>query len=321
LVFTGHLLTSAPFRARPQGQYPASYPGRPPGEDGLVPRFPAAFRCTGVRFLSILFPPGRQLPLRSAYQARCLDPDGFSTFHASETRPGWAPSIPRGRRCSHGRLIFSGRRLPHSNGLALLPRCHLPPTRGSDSRGIIKGSLAFTRPVFSLPVAPGRIGSPWASSLSFPPRSYPRRTSGRRQALSTRLELRIRHSGPPTCVFTRHVRPRVAPTSTRFASGLRGIGTSRCACWRRLSLRSLEPVREKQRHPVKAWWPAEVDCRACPAVVHRGDPRVAGRDRAGPHSCVTAAVTRALWRQVHQARALISHYRRRGDPLPQDLGM
>lgn len=51
----------------------------------------------------------------------------------------------------------------------------------------------FARPVFSLPVTPGRIGSPWASSLSFAPRSYPRRTSGRRQALSTRPELRIRH--------------------------------------------------------------------------------------------------------------------------------
>jgi hypothetical protein len=32
---------------------------------------------------------------------------------------------------------------------------------------------------------------------------------------------------------------------------------------------------------------------------------------------VGAAITRALWRQVH----LISHYRWRGDPLPHDLGM
>jgi hypothetical protein len=36
---------------------------------------------------------------------------------------------------------------------------------------------------------------------------------------------------------------------------------------------------------------------------------------------VGAAITRALWRQVHLSRALISHYRRRGDPLPHDLGM
>ncbi len=33
------------------------------------------------------------------------------------------------------------------------------------------------------------------------------------------------------------------------------------------------------------------------------------------------ALARDLWRQLHQDRALISHYRRRGDPLPQDLGM
>jgi hypothetical protein len=34
-----------------------------------------------------------------------------------------------------------------------------------------------------------------------------------------------------------------------------------------------------------------------------------------------AAIGRALWRQVHLTRALISHYRRRGDPLPRYLGM
>jgi hypothetical protein len=51
----------------------------------------------------------------------CLDPDGVSTFHTFETRPGWAPSIPRGRRCSHGRLVFPDRRLSYSNDLALFP--------------------------------------------------------------------------------------------------------------------------------------------------------------------------------------------------------
>ena len=40
------------------------------------------------------------------------DPDGVSTFHAYEIRPGWAPPIPRGQRCSHDRLSLSGRRLP-----------------------------------------------------------------------------------------------------------------------------------------------------------------------------------------------------------------
>jgi len=34
-----------------------------------------------------------------------------------------------------------------------------------------------------------------------------------------------------------------------------------------------------------------------------------------------AAITRDLWRRNHQTRALISHYKLRGDPLPQDLRM
>lgn len=194
LVFIGHLLTSAPFRVRPPGPVSGQLSGA--ATRRRWPDAPVSCRLSAHRhsLLEHPVPASLQLPLRSAYQARCLDLDGVSTFHTSEIRPGWAPSIPRSRRCSHDWLIFSGRRLPHFNGLALLPRCHLPPTRGSDSRGIIKGSLTFTRPVFSLPVAPGRIGSPWASSLSFAPRNYPRRTSERRQALSTRPELRIRHS-------------------------------------------------------------------------------------------------------------------------------
>jgi len=36
---------------------------------------------------------------------------------------------------------------------------------------------------------------------------------------------------------------------------------------------------------------------------------------------VAAAIARAWWRQVHQTRAMISHHRRRGDPLPLNLGM
>jgi hypothetical protein len=35
---------------------------------------------------------------------------------------------------------------------------------------------------------------------------------------------------------------------------------------------------------------------------------------------VGAAIARVLWRQAHLGRALISHYRRRGDPLPINLG-
>ena len=36
---------------------------------------------------------------------------------------------------------------------------------------------------------------------------------------------------------------------------------------------------------------------------------------------IAAAIARDLWRQVHQTRATIRHYRRRGDPLPPHLRM
>lgn len=40
---------------------------------------------------------GIQLPSQSAYQHQTLlDPDGFSTFHTSEMRPGRVPFLPRG---------------------------------------------------------------------------------------------------------------------------------------------------------------------------------------------------------------------------------
>ncbi len=34
-----------------------------------------------------------------------------------------------------------------------------------------------------------------------------------------------------------------------------------------------------------------------------------------------AAISRDLWRRTHQTRAMISHYRRRGDPIPTHLRM
>lgn len=33
----------------------------------------------------------------------------------------------------------------------------------------------------------------------------------------------------------------------------------------------------------------------------------------------TAAISRDLWRRTHMTTAMISHYRRRGDPLPAHL--
>jgi hypothetical protein len=38
-------------------------------------------------------------------------------------------------------------------------------------------------------------------------------------------------------------------------------------------------------------------------------------------SCGVTAITWSLFRRLHQTRALISHYHRRGDPLPAELRM
>ena len=81
-------------------------------------RFPVAFRPAGISFLGILFPPRARLSLRSAHRiaSRLPDLDGVSTFPMRETRPGWAPPVPRGQRCSRDR-----QKNPRSP-LAVLPR-------------------------------------------------------------------------------------------------------------------------------------------------------------------------------------------------------
>lgn len=96
-------------------------------------RFPVAFRRAGIRFLGILFPPGARLSLRSAHRtaaSTASDLDGVSTFHMHETRPGWAPPVPRDQRCSRDRQEIPGRRLPFFHGQALYLGSH-PIARGS----------------------------------------------------------------------------------------------------------------------------------------------------------------------------------------------
>ena len=95
-------------------------------------RFPVAFRPAGISFLGILFPPRARLSLRSAHRiaSRLPDLDGVSTFPMRETRPAWAPPVPRGQRCSRDRQKIPGRRLPFFHGRALYLGSH-PIIRGS----------------------------------------------------------------------------------------------------------------------------------------------------------------------------------------------
>ena len=60
-------------------------------------------RClsaAGIRFSRHPFPPGIPPLSRSAYRHQVPDHDGVSVFRTRELRPDWAPSVPRGQRCS-----------------------------------------------------------------------------------------------------------------------------------------------------------------------------------------------------------------------------
>jgi len=118
--------------------WPRQHPfgsGNEPGIRPVVPRPSAEGPVISVSVFLAPFgvpafaswPPGARWgigpSLRSAYRSLFWpDPNGVATFHTCELRPGWVPSIPRGRWCSHGRLSLFGRHLPHHNGIVPVPR-------------------------------------------------------------------------------------------------------------------------------------------------------------------------------------------------------
>jgi hypothetical protein len=113
---------------------------------------------------------------RSAYrQVDRRTPTGLSCCAcASRDRAGRPlyPPLPRGRWCAPDRRLSSGRHPPLCCGQSLRPRWNIH-RRGSPSRGVIRGSLAFAHhpgtvgcrpgagkphgfpPVFSSPATPG----------------------------------------------------------------------------------------------------------------------------------------------------------------------
>jgi len=160
--------------------------------------------------------------LRSAYRSLLPEagPHRGSTFHTYELRPGWVPSRPRGRRCSHGWLRISSRRLPHPSGNVPTPRCcfHLPRFdvtrhhRGftcvhpsglplACSPRMERGPLGFSPELRTppLPATHVRVGT----GLEHWP--------GTTQSTSS--------VDPPFCESTRNVRPRVALLSRRSVLG------------------------------------------------------------------------------------------------------
>jgi len=91
------------------------------------------------------------------------DLNGVVTFHTSETRPGWVPSLPRGRWCSPDRKRVSGRHLPLHSGQSLDLTCNIPSVRVPLTRHH-RGFMASPVRSSPSPVAAGWNGSPWAWS-------------------------------------------------------------------------------------------------------------------------------------------------------------
>lgn len=148
---------------RPSGGSPD--PRQPPFGVGTSPihRVMGFLRLSagGLRFL------GHRFPLRScALLASGLPtgPDliGVSTFRNDENRPGWVPSIPREPGVLRSPCIGRG---PCGAAVAV-GSCSV--IAGSAvaatnvSRGLVEGSLAFTRPVSPWPDAPFGWEQSWA---------------------------------------------------------------------------------------------------------------------------------------------------------------
>ena len=132
---------------------------------------------------------------RSAYRTTGSDPDRVTAFRTHELRPGWAPSVPRGRRCSSRPGPLPDRCLPLRNGQSLhpAPASHLAGPALNEAS--TKGSRMFARPVFPSLWPPGWNGPPLGSSLAFAPRR-PRADDarqGRDRPSSTDLELHAQH--------------------------------------------------------------------------------------------------------------------------------
>ena len=187
LTHVSALSGRAPARIRPVMREPLAE------EPASRSRFPAAFRPPAFASRVILCPPGSSsLPHGRPTGRRSLpDPDGVVTFRMVEIRPGWVPSVPRGRRCAPDRSLDPGRRLPPSSGQSLFP------ARASHRREsyMTRHHRGFTRsPVRSSPACSPRMER---EPLGFPRASHPAVTRDARQGgdgpCTLDRELRHRH--------------------------------------------------------------------------------------------------------------------------------
>jgi hypothetical protein len=189
--------------------------------------------------------------LRSAYRARhsCPDLDRVTAFRTRELRPGWVPSIPRGRRCS-SRTEWRAQPAPAASQRPALdpaPTSHLARMHFTRHQ---RGFKQFTRPAIPLacdrPDGTGR-------HLGFPPSFAPRRPGadnarrGGDRPSSTDLKLLAQHhiglilqscSSLTACDFASQRQRCASPCPRRSAVVIghtacllcRDCESHRCAC-------------------------------------------------------------------------------------------
>jgi hypothetical protein len=169
-----------PFRGpRHQARYPASYPATATWRSRHSVLVSCRLSPTGIASWTSCSRQRIPLSLRSAYRSagRRIGPcRGFRVLHARDTTGLGAFSTP-GRRCLPDQPGFSDRRLPLLSGQPCAPL--KPPTCGAADNEAYEDSLAFTRPVFPLPVVPGWNRNASAFTLGFAPRGHPQRTPER----------------------------------------------------------------------------------------------------------------------------------------------
>ena len=167
---------------------------RPPGGAVISSRFPAAFRLPAFASWASCARQGTGLPLRSAYRRplhRTLT--GFPCFARVRHDWGRTSSIPRGRRCPHGREYSTTAACRIATALSLSPRHCIPARRVMLTRH--HQGFPDSHPIPSLPLTCG----PWTEQgpLGFPmssaPGRYRPRTSWRGQVPDTDPKSRHRH--------------------------------------------------------------------------------------------------------------------------------
>ena len=193
---------SARFRARAPGPVSGQLCSTPGGRTGTLALVSCCLSAAGIRFLGILSRPGLPPLLRSAYRTAAggADPSGVSMFRTREIRPG------PGALCTPGTAVPARPRMHPVTAacrLATAGPCHPGTTAHPGmffSRGISKGSLAFTPPGHSPRLWPpdgtGALGlfPGLHTRLS---RTQPR-MPGRGRASGTGPGSRRRHQRPPS---------------------------------------------------------------------------------------------------------------------------